>query len=334
VVLFQLQSTPWGNIPLWAVLLLAGSLLIAGTVLVLLVRRHQKPSFLRDFILILGLALPLLGGALFWEILLPSSSPEHARGRLILILVTWALSVYALSRFSVTAIRWWAERSEPIKSSEVTLARLVRLGILVLGLLVILDVLQVPITPLLTTLGIGSLAIALALQDTLSNFFAGLYLLADRPLGVGDYVKLNSGEEGVVLGIGWRSTHLRSSAENIVIVPNAKVAQASITNFDLGNRRIVTTIRIPVAYGQDPRRILASLQAVAQAAVGQIAGLADTPPPSASFDPGFGDLALEFTITCTLQSREVETSVKSELRQRAARRLSEEHIELIRSGHP
>jgi small-conductance mechanosensitive channel len=71
------------------------------------------------------------------------------------------------------------------------------------------DALGISIAPLLTTLGLGSLAVALALQDTLANFFSGLYLLADKPIRVGDYVKLDSGEEGYVHSIGWRSTRIR-----------------------------------------------------------------------------------------------------------------------------
>ena len=323
-----------GGIPLWAHLLLGACLLVTGTILILFVRQRREPSFIRDFILLLGLTLPIVGGAVLWEFLLPEETPWRDRGRLILLLGTSALAIYACSRFSVTAIRWWAERSEPIRSSQATLMRISRLVISILGFLVLLEVLKIPITPLLTTLGIGSLAIALALQDTLSNLFAGLYIVADQPLREGDYIKLNTGEEGVVLGVGWRSTRLRTPADNIVIVPNAKLAQASITNFDLGNRKVAVSIRIPIAYGQDPRRVLLCLQAVAQAAVGGIPGLADLPPPSASFDPGFSDLALEFTVNFHILSLEHETVVKSELRQRAAQRLVAEGIELIRSGHP
>ncbi|HLY10922.1 MAG TPA: hypothetical protein VKW04_16600, partial [Planctomycetota bacterium] len=152
----QFREGHWEGAPLWAQLLLGGCLLVAGTILVLFVRRNRKPSFLRDFILILGLALPLLGGALLLELLFPPGSPELNRGRLALVLATWALAIYATNRVSITAIRWWSERSDLVKSSQVTLARIVRLAILVLGLLGVLDIFKVPITPLLTTLGIGS----------------------------------------------------------------------------------------------------------------------------------------------------------------------------------
>ena len=97
-----------------------------------------------------------------------------------------------------------------------------------------LETLGVPVAPLLTTLGIGSLAVALALQDTLANFFAGLHLLADRPVRAGRlHQDPTTGEEGFVETIGWRSSRLRTTENNIVIVPNQKLSQAILTNFHL-----------------------------------------------------------------------------------------------------
>jgi small-conductance mechanosensitive channel len=78
------------------------------------------------------------------------------------------------------------------------------------GVLVLLSALGLQITPVLTALGVGGLAVALALQDTLANLFAGLHLLADKPIRVGDYVKVGDAAEGFVIDIGWRSTRIRS----------------------------------------------------------------------------------------------------------------------------
>ena len=110
-----------------------------------------------------------------------------------------------------------------------------------------LETLGVPVAPLLTTLGIGSLAVALALQETLANFFAGLYLLADRPVRPGDYIKIHDGEEGFVETIGWRSSRLRTTKNNIVIVPNQKLSQAILTNFHLPVANVAMTVAITVA---------------------------------------------------------------------------------------
>ena len=114
-----------------------------------------------------------------------------------------------------------------------------------------LETLGVPVAPLLTTLGIGSLAVALALQETLANFFAGLHLLADRPVRPGDYIKIHDGEEGFVETIGWRSSRLRTTKNNIVIVPNQKLSQAILTNFHLPVSNVAMTVAITVAVGSD-----------------------------------------------------------------------------------
>src|SRR5205814_7793895 len=106
--------------------------------------------------------------------------------------------------------------------------------------LILLDVLGVKITPLLTALGVGGLAVALALQDTLSNLFAGVHLLADRPIRVGDYVKIAENIEGHVVDVGWRSTRVRTLGNNVMIVPNKRVAESVIVNYDMPERPMST----------------------------------------------------------------------------------------------
>jgi small-conductance mechanosensitive channel len=98
----------------------------------------------------------------------------------------------------------------------------VRVLFAVVAVIIVLENLDIHLTAVWTTLGVGSVAVALGLQDTLGNFFAGLYLLADRPIRLDDYVKLDSGQEGYVVSIGWRSTHLRTGANNLVVVPTLR----------------------------------------------------------------------------------------------------------------
>ncbi len=123
--------------------------------------------------------------------------------------------------------------------------------VLVLGALIVLAVLEIPITPLVATLGLGSLAIALALQPTLSNFFSGIHILLDRPVEVGQFVRLESGEEGYVEDIGWRSTRIRLLWNNIVIVPNTKLIDSIITNYYLPVQEMSLLIQVGVHYSSD-----------------------------------------------------------------------------------
>ena len=162
----------------------------------------------------------------------------------------------------------------------------VRGVVLSIGLLVLLDSLGIQITPLLTALGVGGLAVALALQDTLSNLFAGVHLLADRPIRVGDYVRIADSIEGYVVDVGWRSTRVRMLANNVVIVPNKKVAESIITNYDMPERRMALLLPVSVGYGSDPDRVEAVLTAEAMAAAREVPGLLAEPEPFARLNPG------------------------------------------------
>ena len=204
----------------------------------------------------------------------------------------------------------------------------VRVFVLVIGGLILLDVLGVKITPLLTALGVGGLAVALALQDSLSNLFAGVHLLADRPIRVGDYVKIAESIEGHVVDVGWRSTRVRTLGNNVVIVPNKRVAESVIVNYDMPERRMGLSVPVSVAYGSDPERVEALLVDEAKTAAAEVPGLLSEPPPGARLIPGFGLYGLDFTLSCQVASFVDQYAVQSELRKRVLRRLRAEGIAL------
>jgi small-conductance mechanosensitive channel len=204
----------------------------------------------------------------------------------------------------------------------------VRVFVLVIGGLILLDVLGVQITPLLTALGVGGLAVALALQDSLSNLFAGVHLLADRPIRVGDYVKIADTIEGYVVDVGWRSTRVRTLQNNVMIVPNKRVAESVIVNYDMPERRMGLTLTVGVAYGSDPERVEAVLMDEARKAAADVTGLLAEPAPSVRLIPGFGLYGLEFTLGCQVASFVDQYAVQHELRKRVLQRLRAEGIEL------
>jgi small-conductance mechanosensitive channel len=117
--------------------------------------------------------------------------------------------------------------------------------------LIILDRLKITITPFLASLGIGGLVVALALQDTLSNFFSGIYLYFDKPIQIGDYIKLESGEEGYVTHVGWHSTRMRMLSNNAVILSNTKLSRSRIVNFYLPERETAVLVNLGVSYNSD-----------------------------------------------------------------------------------
>jgi small-conductance mechanosensitive channel len=175
---------------------------------------------------------------------------------------------------------------------------------------------------------VSSLAVALALQDTLSNFFSGVYLLLDKPIRPGDFVRIgDGGQEGYVETIGWRSTHLRTLAPSLVIVPNATLSKAVITNFRAMNPRLLLATPFEVTLDSDPDAVMRALSEEA-AAIVKVAGVAETPAPVARFVPGFGDRGMAFTVYCTVVAGTDGGFVQQELRKRVVARLRREGIAL------
>jgi small-conductance mechanosensitive channel len=159
---------------------------------------------------------------------------------------------------------WFTKRKGVDKTPKV-LMRIVYLAVYLVAVIVILSYFKVEITPLIATLGIGGIAIGLALQDTLSNFFAGLNILSDQPIKVGDYIEIDAGtKEGVVRGyvedITWRTTRIRTTemqnlANNYIIVPNSKLAQSIITNYDAPKKEVSIIVNCGVDYKSDLEKV-------------------------------------------------------------------------------
>ena len=189
------------------------------------------------------------------------------------------------------------------------------------------DTLGISLAPALTAFGVGSLAVALALQDTLSNFFSGVYVILDKPIRPGDFVRVEPSYEGYVTTIGWRSTQLRTLANNLVIIPNGMLAKAVITNYTLPTPHIASSVRVDVAADADVARVEATLAEIARHAV-DIPGVASEPRPSASLSPGFVDGGLAFTIGYAVVSFGEQSQVQHTLRMRIGAAFKKEGIAL------
>ena len=200
--------------------------------------------------------------------------------------------------------------------------------ILILGLLIILSVLGISITPLITALGVGGLAVALALQDTLSNLFAGMHILMEKSVRVGDFIRLETGQEGYVVDITWRTTRVRMLPNNMVVIPNSKLSQSIVTNYYLPEKRMSLLIPIGVSYSSDPEKIERILVEEAKKGAGEIPGLLGEPEPFVRFIPGFGDSSLDFTLICQVKEFVDQYLAQHELRKRIFKRFKEEGIEI------
>jgi len=247
--------------------------------------------------------------------------------KLIHIIVIFSITIAAANLAGKIFTDYIQKANLPIPTTGLAYG-ILKGTILVLGFLIILSVLGISITPLITALGIGGLAVALALQDTLANLFAGIHILVEKAIRVGDFIKLESGQEGYVDDITWRTTRIRMLPNNIVVIPNSKLSQSIVTNYYLPERRMSLLIPVGVSYSSDPEQVERILIEEAKGAVGQIPGLLGDPEPFVRFIPGFGDSSLDFTLICQVKEFVDQYLAQHELRKRIFRRFRQEGIDI------
>jgi small-conductance mechanosensitive channel len=189
-------------------------------------------------------------------------------------------------------------------------------------LLMVLSEFHVEITPILTALGVGGLAVALALQDTLSNFFAGIHILIEEPIRVGDFIRLTKDEEGTVTDIGWRTTRIQTSQNSIIVIPNKNLVSANVVNFHLPVPRVSTEVQILAAHGASPDLIVESALEIAA----NTEAVLKDPPPAVVFDPGVLATHLQIKLVVHVASVFDRGRVQSALRAQLHRAFLEKGI--------
>ncbi len=171
--------------------------------------------------------------------------------RVIIILI----ATIVVGRVVKGMFKAYTQREEGIRRSLSLFNTIISICVYSIGGLIIMDALGISITPVITALGVGGLAVALALQDTLSNLFAGIHITIAHILKPGDYIVLSSGEEGTVSDITWRCTTLLTQANNVVVIPNSKLASTIVTNYSLPERSLAVTIPLNISYNCDMDKV-------------------------------------------------------------------------------
>jgi len=160
-----------------------------------------------------------------------------------------------ISKILAFFITRWLKVQRRFEKTPQLIAKIVSVIVYLVAILIILDRLNVEITPLIASLGLGGVAIALALQSTLSNLFAGLHIISDRPINIGDYIEIEGGLSGYVEDIGWRSTRIRTRVNNFVIVPNSKLAESIIVNLSTPQKETTIVVKCGVSYESDLEKV-------------------------------------------------------------------------------
>ena len=322
--------SPWLMAPAALVLWVAVFLVVKKIVLGAMRGVARRTVWAWDDILIDALSAPLLiaivsSGLVVFNRILPLQ-PEWDRAFEILFDFSIVLAlVMFVDRATRGVLDRFAAGSTVMQGARGLIqagARGVTIGI---GILIFLDSIGISITPILASLGVGSLAVALALQDTLANLFAGLYMIADKPIEPGHMIRLPGGEEGHVSKIGWRSTWIRQQPNSMLVIPNAKLAGGIIINYDLPQREIAFTVPVGVHYDSDLGRVESVTLDVAREVQRTVAGAVAEAEPVFRF-LGFADSSIQFNVTLRARDFTGTAEVRHEFVKRVQARFRKEGI--------
>ncbi|RKY97410.1 MAG: mechanosensitive ion channel family protein, partial [Candidatus Hydrothermota bacterium] len=308
------------------------SLVIKKILLVRLEHLAKKTTVSADDIIIRALK----GVVLLWGILIGIlialqvvTIPENIRNTL------WSMTTVAIL-FSVTiffanvlgefVVSYTAKYSETLPSTSI-FRNITRLVILIIGFLIILQTIGISISPLLTALGVGGLAVALALQDTLSNLFAGIHILVSKQVRPGDFIKLETGEEGYVVDISWRNTTIRMLPNNLVVIPNSKLASSIVTNYYMPEKMLSVLVSVGVSYDSDLEKVEKIVIEVAKEVMQTVPGGVPEFEPFVRYS-SFGDFSINFSVIMRAKEYTDQFLIRHEFIKRLHKRFKKEGIEI------
>jgi small-conductance mechanosensitive channel len=202
---------------------------------------------------------------------------------------------------------------------------LIRILSYITGFVVFTHLIGFQLAPVLTALGVGGLAVALALQDTLGNLFAGLHILAAKQLQPGDYIKLDSGEEGYVLDINWRNTVIKTLLENVVIIPNSKISSTITTNYFTLQKNLFFQVTVGVHYNSDLEHVEKVTLGVAQELLSEYPSLPKKFEPMVRFYE-FADSSINMKVWLATDLYENQFVMRHRFIQKLQKRFREEGI--------
>ncbi len=237
------------------------------------------------------------------------------------------LVAISLSTTINTAFTHWLRAHHGVRKTPKLINKIVSGIIYIIGGLIILDFFNVAITPLLATLGVGALAIGLALQPTLANFFAGLRLLSDKSLNVGDFIEIDANNAGYVEDIGWNTTRIRTVLSNTIVVPNSKIADSLLINNSLPKEETIILVDCGVSYDSNLEKVERVTLDVARQIQKEVPGAVETFQPFMRFSK-FAGSNIEFSVRLMVEGYVDKYLVTHEFIKALKKRYDKEGIEI------
>lgn len=246
--------------------------------------------------------------------------------KVILVIFVFSITI-VFSKILTGFVELSIKKTKAVFPSTSIFTNLTKISVFIIGGLIVLDALHISITPILTALGVGGLAVALALQDTLSNLFSGIQIIASNQVRIGDYVRLSTGEEGYVIDVTWRNTTIRSLSNNVTIIPNSKLANTILVNFNMPEKELSVLVEMGVSYSSDLEKVEKVTIEVAREIMKTVPG------GVADFEPfiryhTFGDSSINFTVILRGKEFTAQYIIKHEFIKRLFDRYNKEGIKI------
>ncbi|MFD0318608.1 mechanosensitive ion channel family protein [Streptomyces flavalbus] len=321
-------------------LVVAGIALAAGLLAAFLLRvltrwlaKHAKRTRWEGDDVLVGALRTLLpwaavaGGAASAAAVLPlTRTVQHHTNQVLTVLLIFVATVTA-ARIVAGLVQTVTQSRSGVAGSATIFVNITRILVLAIGFLVVLQTLGISIAPLLTALGVGGLAVALALQDTLANLFAGIHILASKTVQPGDYIRLSSGEEGYVEDINWRQTTVRALSNNLVVIPNGQLAKTNMTNYMRPEQQLTILVQVGVGYDSDLDQVEQVTAEVVTEVMTEITGAVPDHEPAIRFHT-FGDSRIGFTVILGVGEFSDQYRIKHEFIKRLHKRFRQEGIRI------
>ena len=253
----------------------------------------------------------------------------------ILVAVLILSATMVLARFLAEFVQHYSSQPGIAPATTGVTRIVVQAVVILIGMLVFLGSLGINIAPLLGALGVGGLAVGLALQPTLSNLFAGFQIAMVRQIRPGHRIALDSGQEGYVTDISWRTTTLRTPSNHLIIIPNSRLAESIVVNYDMPDRPVNIPLTIGVSYDSTTREVQEVLEDEVRKLRDELPGMVRDFEPIVRFQ-SFGDFSLNFLVILRVQSFDEQFAIWGEIHHRIFERLQREGIEIpfpVRTVH-
>ncbi len=267
----------------------------------------------------------ILGGtyAAIARFTLPEKAVFYLGGLLqSLALLIWGWAVLRITLLLIRAMERRSREKELLRRRFTPLLEnLAKIVVFVVALIILLSIWGISVTALLASAGIAGIVIGFAARDILANFFGGLFVLADSPYKIGDYILLDTGERGMVTDIGLRSTRIKTRDDIEITIPNAQIANSKIVNESGPQEKTRVRVRVGVAYGSDIDQVRAALYEIAA----ENEHVSPEPEPRVRFRE-FGDFSLNFELLCWIEAPLAKGRVLDQLHTAIYKRFAEQGV--------